>query len=47
MRGEWVWHGVRATSGPVASPGVKGGDNASDNSQGDKASVDDTLDNRL
>ena len=48
MRGEgWAWEGVRAASGPVARPGVKGGEKASERSHGERASVDDTLDSRL
>ena len=43
----WTWEGVRAASGPVARPGVNGGEKASDRSHGESASVDDTLDNRL
>lgn len=46
-RGEWVFEGVRATSGPVAMPGVKGGEKASESSHGERASVEDTLDSRL
>ena len=42
-----TWAGVRAASGPVASPGVKGGEKASVRSHGERASVDETLDNRL
>ena len=39
--------GVRVASGMVVGPGVKGGDKASDNSHGERASVDDTLDSLL
>ena len=46
-RGEWVCEGVRATSGPVARPGVKGGEKASESSHGESGSVEDTLDSRL
>ena len=38
---------MRATSGPVARPGVKGGEKASESSQGERASVEETLDNLL
>lgn len=50
MRGEgggWGWEGVTTVSGPVAKPGVMGGENASERSHGERASVDETLDNRL
>ena len=43
MRGEWMCEGVKATSWP----GVKGGEKASESSQGERASVDETLDSRL
>ena len=46
-RGEWVCDGVRATSGPVARPGVKGGEKASESSHGESGSVEDTLDSLL
>lgn len=38
---------MRATSGPVARPGVKGGEKASERSHGERGSVDETLDNLL